>query len=82
VKVALLAGANREFILSRIPHISNIMVDDVDAVLAHSQTIVIGNRNPDSQTAPRRLRVDEVLADFVQISEKRSENGKYDGISW
>ena len=30
---ASLVGANRDFILNRIPHISKLMVDDVDKVL-------------------------------------------------
>ena len=30
----------------------------------------------------QRLREDQVLVDLVRISEKRSEDGKYDGICW
>src|ERR1700692_4739309 len=40
VHVASLVGANRDFILNRIPHISKLMVDNMDAVLAHAQTVV------------------------------------------
>jgi GDP-mannose 6-dehydrogenase len=82
VNLASLVGANRDFILNRIPHISKLMVDDLDTMLAHGQTIVIGNRDPDFQSVPERLREDQVLVDFVRISEKRSVNGKYDGICW
>jgi GDP-mannose 6-dehydrogenase len=82
VNIARLIGANRDFILNRIPHISKLMVDDLDTMLAHFQTIVIGNRDPDFQTVPQRLREDRVLVDLVRISEKRSEDGKYDGICW
>ncbi len=32
VQVAKLVGANRDFILNRIPHISKLMVDNMDAV--------------------------------------------------
>lgn len=82
VSLASLIGANRDFILNRIPHISKLMVDDLDKMLAHGQTIVIGNRDPDFQTLPQRLREGQVLVDFVRISEKRSEDVKYDGICW
>jgi GDP-mannose 6-dehydrogenase len=82
VNLAALIGANRDFILNRIPHISKLMVDDLDTMLAHGQTIVIGNKDPDFQSVPQRLRDDQVLVDFVRISEHRSVNGKYDGICW
>ncbi len=82
VNIARLVGANRDFILNRIPHISRLMVGEVDAVLEHAQTVVIGNRDPDFISVPKRLRDDQRLVDFVRISEQRSGNGKYDGICW
>ncbi len=82
VHVASLVGANRDFILNRIPHISKLMVDSIDDVLDHAQTVVIGNKDPDFQNVPERLRDGQRLVDFVRITERRSENGKYDGICW
>ena len=82
VKIASLVGANRDFILNRIPHISRLMVDHVDAVLEHAQTIVIGNKDPDFRHIPGQLRDGQTIVDFVRITDRRSENGKYDGICW
>jgi GDP-mannose 6-dehydrogenase len=82
VNLASLVGANRDFILNHIPHISRLMVDGIDAVLKHAQTIVIGNKDPDFQSVPARLRPDQRLVDFVRVTTFRSENGKYDGICW
>lgn len=82
VNIASLVGANRDFILNRIPHISKLMVTGIDAVLEHAQTIVIGNKDPEFRAVPERLREEQLLVDFVRISDKRSENGKYDGICW
>ena len=82
VTLASLVGANRDFILNRIPHISRLMVDSIDAVLQHGQTIVIGNNDPDFNEALPRLSDGQVLVDFVRIAERRSEEGKYDGICW
>ncbi len=82
VNMASLVGANRDFILNHIPHISRMMVDRMDAVLDHAQTVVIGNKDPEFQTALQTLRSDQVLVDFVRISDRRSEKGKYDGICW
>ncbi|HWZ99302.1 MAG TPA: UDP-glucose/GDP-mannose dehydrogenase family protein [Candidatus Dormibacteraeota bacterium] len=82
VNLASLVGANREFILNHIPHISRLMVNGVDAVLDHAQTVVIGNKDPQFETVPKRLREGQHLVDFVRITNQRSENGKYDGICW
>lgn len=82
VNIAKLVGANRDFILNRIPHISGLMVGGIDAVLSHAQTIVVGNKDPEFQKVRARMRDDQVMVDFVRISEKRSENDKYDGICW
>ena len=82
VKMAKLVGANRDFILNRIPHISRLMVDDVDAVLKHAQTVVIGNNDPEFRQVPARLREDQYLVDFVRVVPGKSQNGKYDGICW
>jgi GDP-mannose 6-dehydrogenase len=82
VNIASLVGANRDFILNHIPHISKLMVGDIDAVLSHAQTIVIGNKDPDFAAVPERVREGQVLVDFVRVIEGRSKNGKYDGICW
>jgi GDP-mannose 6-dehydrogenase len=82
VNLARLVGANRDFILNHIPHISKLMVNGIDAVLDHAQTIVIGNNDPEFQSVPQQLRDGQCVVDFVRITNRRSENGKYDGICW
>lgn len=82
VQVARLVGANRDFILNRIPHISRLMVDNIDAVLQHAETIVIGNKSTEFESVPQRLHAAQNLVDFVGISNYRSNNGEYSGICW
>jgi GDP-mannose 6-dehydrogenase len=87
VKLASLVGANRDFILNRIPHISRLMVDTIEAVLDHAQTIVIGTDEPDFLEVPARLREGQVVVEFVRMFKWASQNGsrgigQYDGICW
>ena len=82
VQVARLVGANRDFILNRIPHISRLMVDNIDAVLQHGETIVIGNKSTEFESIPQRLHTGQCLVDFVRISNYRGNNGEYSGICW
>ena len=80
VQLAKLVGANRDFILNRIPHISKLMVDDIAAVLKHGQTIVIGNKDPDFGTVPERLYDGQCVVDFAPIANAQSHNGHYERI--
>jgi GDP-mannose 6-dehydrogenase len=82
VNLARLVGANRDYILNRIPHISRLMVTRVTEVLADAQTVVIGNGEKEFESVPNLLRPEQVLVDLVRISNARSEEGKYDGICW
>jgi GDP-mannose 6-dehydrogenase len=82
VSLASLVGANRDFILNHIPHISRLIVNGIDAVLDHAQTVVIGNQDPEFHGVLERLHEGQHMVDFVRITNRRSENGKYDGICW
>jgi len=82
VSLASLVGANRDFILNHIPHISRLIVSGIDAVLDHAQTVVVGNKDPEFRGVLERLHEGQHLVDFVRITDRRSEHGKYDGICW
>lgn len=82
VNLAALTGANREYILNHIPHISKLMVESMDEVLELTETIVIGNGAEEFRGVPGRLRPGQVVVDLVRISKERSQPEKYDGICW
>ncbi len=82
VNIASLVGANRDFILNRIPHISRLMVQSIDQVLEHAQTLVIGNRDPDFNNISTRLSESQTVVDLVRIDQRKSGDGHYDGICW
>jgi len=72
VNLAALVGANRDFILNRIPHISRLMVPTIEDVLTHAQTVVIGNHDPEFSQVQSKLRDDQRLVDFVRITRTGS----------
>lgn len=82
VQLASLVGANREFILEKIPHISGLMVETVNEVLAHAETVVIGNGDPAFREIPGRLAAGQQLVDFVRIVPEYPEQADCDGICW
>ncbi|NOZ36667.1 MAG: UDP-glucose/GDP-mannose dehydrogenase family protein [Gammaproteobacteria bacterium] len=82
VNLAKLVGANRDYIMNQIPHISKLMVSSIDDVLAHGRTIVIGNGDKQFTSVLDRLKDDQVIVDLVRITQDRSKEGRYDGICW
>jgi GDP-mannose 6-dehydrogenase len=82
VRMAAIHGANRDYILNHIPHISKLMVGSIDEVLAHAGTIVIGNGSAEFRDVTSRLGESQQIVDLVRITGERSVEGIYDGICW
>ncbi|RJQ68913.1 MAG: nucleotide sugar dehydrogenase [Desulfobacteraceae bacterium] len=82
VNLGRLRGANRQFIEERIPHISRLMEDQVDKVIAHAQVVVIGNRDQAFSQIFDRLSPKQYVLDLVRIQEKIETTATYEGISW
>jgi len=82
VSLAAIHGANRDFILNRIPHISRLMVDSIDEVLAHGKTLVIGNGAPEFADVPKRVAEGQTIIDFVRVCDSRTVLGVYEGLCW
>ena len=82
VQLASIRGANRDYILNHIPHISGLMVGSVQEVLDHAGTIVIGNASAEFREVPRLLAPGQSIVDLVRISDATSVEGVYDGICW
>lgn len=82
VNIATLTGANRDYILNHIPHISRLMVSSVAEVMDHAETVVIGNGALEFRRAIEGLRPGQIVVDLVRITGTCSEEGRYDGICW
>ena len=79
VSLACLHGANRDYILNKIPHISRLMVPTIDEVLEHAQTIVIGNSAPEFAEVPKKIVDGQTIIDFVRVSDSRTIAGIHSG---
>jgi GDP-mannose 6-dehydrogenase len=82
VRIASVHGANRDYILHHIPHISRLMVSDIGEVLEHADTLVIGNAEPEFSEVANRLRDGQQIIDLVRISNSRRVAGVYEGVCW
>ncbi|UJP07542.1 MAG: UDP-glucose/GDP-mannose dehydrogenase family protein [Nitrosomonas sp.] len=81
VNLAALTGANQDYILNHIPHISKLMASSMEEVLNFAQTIVIGNGAAEFRNVPGEIKSGQVVVDLVRIVPKLSGE-QYDGICW
>lgn len=83
VKIASLVGANKDYILNHIPHISKLMVESISEVLEYAEIIVIGNSSEEFRAVVEQIPPNKSVIDLVRICDSCSEtNQGYDGICW
>ncbi len=82
VSLAALTGANKNYILNVIPHISNLLVENIDQALEHGDVVVVGNHAPEFNAIPDKLRADQHLIDFVRLKNIAHLGDGYEGINW
>jgi GDP-mannose 6-dehydrogenase len=81
VNTALLTGANKDYILNHIPHISKLMREDMNDVLAHAEVVVIGNGDKSFADVPQKLKPGQKIIDLVRVA-KTEASESYEGLCW
>lgn len=75
-------GANQDYILNHIPHLSQLMVNSIDELLERAQTIVIGNGASEFDRVLDDARDDQIIVDLVRIRKTLPESKQYNGLCW
>jgi GDP-mannose 6-dehydrogenase len=75
VALARLVGANRRYIEEQIPHIASVMCESVDELLAHAETLVIGNLGEESARVLAAARPDHVVVDLTRGALRPASQG-------
>lgn len=79
VTVSKLTGTNKEFIDMHIPHLSNLISDDIENVVKESELIVITHKI-DGITEMISKHTGKLFVDFARVTDKKFEN--YEGLCW
>jgi GDP-mannose 6-dehydrogenase len=83
VHLARLVGANRAYIEGVIPHIGDLLSDDLAATLAHGELVLVGNPAPEFKELKCLLRPDQRVLDLVRVPGLADALGdRYVGINW
>jgi GDP-mannose 6-dehydrogenase len=78
-----LFGTNKDFIERIIPHLGQLLTQDLEGLLTHAEVIVIGSKIQGISSLRDSLRDDQVIIDLVRaFPENRGLKGPYQGISW
>jgi len=82
LNLAALTGTNREYIQNVLPHLNELLVDTLDAALADSEVIVVGNNSPEYAGLADTLGSNQRVFDLVGIAGLSGLGERYDGINW
>jgi len=83
VALSRLVGANREYIEGRLPHLSDLLTNDVNEVFEHAEVCVVGSTEQvvvDALAEPG----DKAVVDLVRLPDadaRRATEG-YQGLGW
>jgi len=84
VTLSRLIGANRTYISERLPHIGDLLIEDIDAVVEHGEVLIVGSRAPEVVDAVARCGSDRLVVDLVRLPNAAQMRGgrNYRGIAW
>ena len=81
VKVSQLTGTNADFIAAKLPHLHQIITDDLDAVCTECDVLVITNKEKEFAEVPTKYP-HKCIVDLVRQFSELDYDGNYEGISW
>lgn len=83
VRLSKLFGANKNFILDKIPFISKFIINDPEEIIRHSDILVVVNNDEEFKEILSKVPKGKMIYDLVNISFKNKEKKeRYRGISW
>lgn len=81
VRISQLTGTNADFIAAKLPHLHEIISDDLDAVCTESDVLVITNKEKEFAKVPQKYP-HKCMVDLVRQFSELDYDGNYEGISW
>ena len=81
VRVSQLTGTNADFIAAKLPHLHDIITDDLDAVCSECDVLVITNKEKEFSDVSAKYP-HKAIVDLVRQFKEIDYEGNYEGISW
>ncbi len=83
VSYAALHGSNKAYIEREIPHIREILCEDIERILEHSEVVIIGHLDRAlRETVQQQIREDQVVLDLARALTPSKLRGDHVGLYW
>lgn len=83
VHVARLIGANRRYIEESVPHIAELMTEDLETLVRDSEVLVVSIKTPEVLAAlETHTHEDQFLLDMSLLPEAAAHRCRYEGVCW
>ncbi len=83
VHLSKLIGANKKYIMRKIPYISRFITDNLTTIVEHSDVIVIVNNEPEFDQLLNNTAENKIIYDLVNIAKNGGDKNKnYTGVAW
>jgi len=79
VDLSRIVGKNKSFIEEKLPHINNLIMNDLNSLVKESEVIIISNKEKEFEAL--KVPEDKLIIDLVRI-KNLEKNKNYTGICW
>ena len=81
LQIARLTGKNKEYIESRIPHLSKLLTDDLNSLINNSDVLILSNNESEFKEALQNVS-NKIIIDMIRIEDSIKQKNNYIGINW
>jgi GDP-mannose 6-dehydrogenase len=81
INLSLLTGTNKEFIDSKIPHLSYLMVNNAQKIIDTCDVIIVNTKEKEFIPYLQNLE-EKIIIDMVRLDESLLDKSNYTGINW
>ena len=80
VNLTKITGTNKDYIDKHIPHLSNLITNDLDKVVEQAEVIVITQKNKPFESIHEKHK-NKMVIDLVRVTENFKQ-ANIEGICW
>ncbi len=84
VSCSRLIGSNAAYVDRHLPHLADLLIEDMDAALHHGELLILATKSPAVHQLLTRRSPSQILLDLVRLPSAETLRGQptYKSISW
>ena len=82
IRLSRLTGANLAYVRERMPHIASLLCENIEDVIAHAETVVIGQKSLGVGLMGSPQMQGKRVIDLVRVDPRLRSGGNYEGLCW